>query len=164
MNPPLGTGRTGLFDERPIHQAQVVLRGDGGLYTALFKQGAAQLIKPFPALAQPFKQGDRGEFRQFSLVGARHGLAHGQPATKVQHQHPQVALLTLILSQPLERTTRFGQVPPVGRKKGREQFPILIGRVMDYRVLDLHPRIIAAAAQISQHNKLTLMGRCPGLV
>jgi hypothetical protein len=108
MNPPLGASRTGLLNERPIHQAQIVLRGDGGFYAALFKQSATQLIEPFPALAQPLKQCDRRQFCQFSLVGARHGLAHGQPATKVQHQYPQVTLLTLILSKPLERTARLG--------------------------------------------------------
>ena len=51
MNPPLGAGRTGLFNKRPIHQTQAVLRADSGSYPALFKQGPTQLIEPFPALA-----------------------------------------------------------------------------------------------------------------
>jgi hypothetical protein len=38
----------------------------------------------------------------------------------------------------------------LGREKGCEQLPILIGCVMDYRVLDLHARIIAATPQTSQ--------------
>ena len=86
-------------------------------------------------------------------------FAHGEPATKVKHQHPQIALLTLILPQPLERTARPGQVPPMGRKERSEQLPIFISRIMDCRVIDSHPRTIAATTQTSQQNKLTHMGR-----
>ena len=79
----------------------------------------------------------------------------------MNHQHPQIALRIFILPQTLERTARRGQVPPIGRKERCEQLPIFISRVMASRY-GLHPRIIAAAAQMSQYNKLTLMGQRPG--
>src|SRR6516165_6391997 len=157
VNPPLRAGRTRLLDNGRIDQAQRVLCGHRRCEPTLLKQGTTQLIEPFPTLAQPFEQSNRGDLSQAGLLRPRYGFPHRKPASKVKHEHPQVILLALVLAKAFQSACRPSQLFPFGRKESREQFPILIGSVMH-----LHVHTISRGAGRST-NKLTLMGQRPGL-
>src|SRR6516162_646219 len=158
VNPPLRAGRTRLLDNGRIDQAQRVLCGHRRCEPTLLKQGTTQLIDPFPTLAQPFEQSNRGDLNQAGLLRPRYGFPHRKPASKVKHEHPQVILLALVVAKAFQSACRPSQLFPFGRKESREQFPILIGSVMH-----LHVHTISRGAGRST-NKLTLMGLRPELL
>src|SRR3974377_1307679 len=131
VNPPLCAGRAGFLDQRRIDQAQRVLGDDSGCNPAFFEQGTTQLIEPFPTLAQPLEQCHRRDLSQTGLLSPRYGFPHGKPTPKMKHEHAQIILFALVLAKPLQGARCSSQLSPLGRKESRQQFPILVGSVMD---------------------------------
>ena len=76
----------------------------------------------------------------------------------MHHYDPQIVLRTFILPQTFEGTRRPGQAPPVRRKESAsnsQSSPAALSICTLSRANGSH--------QDSSINKLTLMGRCPGL-